>query len=156
MFGGWVQEADPRRLAAAERSRSPAPLTAQGQPPEARALPAPPTRPAPEPANEPAPGITHTDLAAEATELIALGAAGIEDLRAEESRRLERAHQEWLRKEQLCQRLQRVLLCYRSGNSIEEIWTGIARVVHQADLEIWTGIAADEGLRTPGPVSSNQ
>ena len=92
MFGGWVQEADPRRLAAAERSRSPAPLTAQGQPPEARALPAPPTRPAPEPANEPAPGITHTDLAAEATELI----AGVEDLRAEESRRLERAHQEWL------------------------------------------------------------
>ena len=149
MFGGWVQEADPRRLAAAERSRSPAPLTAQGQPPEARALPAPPTRPAPEPANEPAPGITHADLAAEAIELI-------EDLRAEESRRLERAHQEWLRKEQLCQRLQRVLLCYRSGNSIEEIWTGIARVVHQADLEIWAGIAADEGLRTPGPVSSKQ
>ena len=149
MFGGWVQEADPRRLAAAERSRSPAPLTAQGQPPEARALPAPPTRPAPEPANEPAPGITHADLVAEATELI-------EDLRAEESRRLERAHQEWLRKEQLCQRLQRVLLCYRSGNSIEEIWTGIARVVHQADLEIWTSIAADEGLRTPGPVSSKQ
>ena len=149
MFGGWVQEADPRRLAAAERSRSPAPLTAQGQPPEARALPAPPTRPAPEPANEPAPGITHADLAAEATELI-------EDLRAEESRRLERAHQEWLCKEQLCQRLHRVLLCYRSGNSIEEIWTGIARVVHQADLEIWTGIAADEGLRTPGPVISQQ
>ena len=102
------------------------------------------------------PASPNTDLAAEATELIALGAAGMEDLRAEESRRLERAHQEWLRKEQLCQRLQRVLLCYRSGNSIEEIWTGIARVDHQADLGIWTGIAADEGLRTPGPVSSNR
>ena len=153
MFGGWVEEADPRRLAAAERSRSPAPLTAQGQPPEARALPAPPTRPAPEPATssatEPAPGITHADLLdAEATELIVLGATGIEEVRAEESRRLERAHKEWLRKERLCQRLQRVLLCYRSGNSIEEIWTGIARIVRDSDTEeTWAEIAADEGIR---------
>ena len=153
MFGGGVEEADPRRLAAAERSRSPAPLTAQGQPPEARALPTPPTRPAPEPATssatEPAPGITHADfLDAETTELIVLGAAGIEEVRAEESRRLERAHKEWLRKEQLCQRLQRVLLCYRSGNSIEEIWTGIARIVRDSDAEeTWAEIAAGEGLR---------